>query len=274
MCLYQLFLKGCFLGSILFLFIQCNSSVSQQKTKVNPRDCEWHAVQQTEEEDDANEVNQLGVYCFRLYPDNSYTLCAELLFEQGKWVFDEEKKLLVLSVAGKNGVDSTRYIADRTLSNGKMQFSFYHEYPVSRSEPDEVIVMEATANLSEFDPYSKANNSWRVKPPAAELPAAIKKRTVSYLNFLLTMFQHHQKNKIEEGRQSWYPQPVQFYTNTVKMAYNNELVDWYNCFYNDEQGIEAYKLISGALQRVKITGDTDVDRNINCVEQLLALMNK
>ena len=32
------------------------------------------------------------------------------------------------------------------------------------------------------------------------------------------------------------------------MAYSNELIDWYNCFFNDEQGIQGYQLISGALK--------------------------
>jgi hypothetical protein len=268
-----LFVKGCFLLSIPFLFIQCNTPVLQQQATVNPRDCEWHSLQETDEEDNSI-VNKLGVYCVRLYPDSVYTLCAELLFEQGKWVFDEEKKLLVLTAANKDSVDDVRYITDQTLTNGKSQFSFYHQYPLSKAGPDEIIKIKATANLSEFDPYSEASNTWRNKPATAESSANIKKRTVSYLNFLLILFQHQKKNKIETVRQSWYPQPIQFYTNAVRMAYSNEVIDWYNCFYNDEQGIEAYKLISGALQRVKITGDTDVDRNINCVEQLLALMNK
>jgi hypothetical protein len=270
---YILFLKGCFLLSIPFLYTQCNSAALQKQAKVNPQDCEWH-TQEEAEQDDSSSLNKLGVYCLRLYPNGAYTLCADLLFERGKWVFDEQKKMLVLTAADKDGIDDVRYIADQTLPNGKTQFSFYHEYPVNKAEPDEMITVAAIANQSEFDPYSNANNSWRKKPASAESAEQIKKRTIAYLNFLLTLFQHQKKNKIETVRKSWYPQPVQFYTNTVRMAYNNEVIDWYNCFYNDEQGIEAYKLIGGALRKVKITGDTDVDRNINCVEQLLVLMNK
>ena len=58
------------------------------------------------------------------------------------------------------------------------------------------------------------------------------------------------------------------------MAYSNELIDWYNCFFNDEQGIQGYQLISGALMKVKIEGKDDVSRNLNCTEQLLKQIQK
>ncbi len=269
MGLYYNFLKGYFLLSIPFLFAGCSSLV-KETGKVNPRDCEWH-VQENEEKES---LNKLGLYCLRLYTNGNYALCADLLFEQGKWVFDEQTKMLLLTVNDKDGTDDIRYIADQTLPTGKTQFSFYHKYPVNKAEPDEMIEVKAVANKSDADPYSAAMNSWRKKPVSIESAEQIKKRTIAYLIFLKALYEHEKKNNLDNAEASWYPKPLKFYNNTVRMAYNNEMIDWYNCFYSDDQGIEAYKLISGALRSIKISGDTDVDRNINCVEQLLAFMNK
>lgn len=272
MASYNNFLKGYFVWSILFLFTACTGNPVKETVKVNPRDCEWH-LQESENEEEGS-LNKLGVYCIRLYANGDYALCAELLFERGKWVFDEQKKMLVLTANEKDGVEDVRYIADQTLPNGKMQFSFYHQYPVNKAEPDEMITVKAVANQSDADPYAAAMNTWRKKPAGAESAGQIKKRTIDYLNFLMALYRHQQKNETASSEGSWYPKPLKFYSNTVRMAYNNELIDWYNCFFNEEQGIEAYKLISGALRRVKITGDDDTGRNINCLEQLLALVEK
>mgnify|MGYP006175239373 CR=1 FL=1 len=72
---------------------------------------------------------------------------------------------------------------------------------------------------------------------------------------------------------TWYPQPIKFYSNKVSMAYENELGDWYTCFFSKEDAVKGYQLISGALMKVKIEGEADVERNINCIEQLLTSIN-
>ncbi len=58
------------------------------------------------------------------------------------------------------------------------------------------------------------------------------------------------------------------------MAYENELGDWYTCFFSKEDAVKGYQLISGALMKVKIEGVDDVSRNIHCLEQLLAVVQK
>ena len=97
---------------------------------------------------------------------------------------------------------------------------------------------------------------------------------MAYLNFLNALYNHAKDNNLENAGGKWYPQPIKFYSNKVSMAYANELTDWYNCFYNEEQGIEGYKLISAALRKVKIKGEDDNSRFINCVEQLLLILRK
>ena len=99
MKLNQILLKGYFIWNIPFLFLACQTISSSAPKQVNPKDCEWYVVQSENKEDNNN--NQLDIYAIRFYPDGNYTLCADLLFEQGKWQYDEKKKCLVLTSALK-----------------------------------------------------------------------------------------------------------------------------------------------------------------------------
>lgn len=265
-------LKGYFLLNIPFLFLACQTVVSSYDKQVNPKDCEWYVVQNEKKEENNN--NQLDIYVTRFYPEGDYTLCADLLFEQGKWHYDEKKKCLVLTPASKENEDDLRYLVDETLNSTETKFSFYHGAKLERSNPDEIIKVHAIANHSKLDPYHQSIHSWRIKPSQPESPLQIHQRVVAYVHFIKTLYVHAKENNLENVGGSWYPSPIKFYSNKVSMAYSNELTDWYNCFFNEEQGIEGYKLISAALMKVMIKGADDNSRNINCCEQLLeALKN-
>lgn len=265
-------LKGYFFWSIPFLFFSCGTSTTAEKKAVDPKDCEWYAV--INGKPDQKKFNLLDLYTIRFYPGGDYTLCADLLFEQGKWNFDEQKKLLVLTPTVKDSTENVRYLVDQTLPGDKTQFSFYHGFPLDKSNPDEMIEVQALANQSKADPYNESMNSWRIKPQQQETPEQIQQRVIAYLQFLKALYMHAKENNLENAGGSWYPQPIKFYSNKVSMAYSNELIDWYNCFFSEEQGIQGYQLISGALMKVKIEGKDDVSRNLNCTEQLLKQIQK
>ena len=263
--------KGYFLWSIPFLFFACNSGPKAGLfLPPDPKNCEWY-VKQDKQKDDA--VNKLGMYVLRFYPNGTYVLCAELLFEQGNWAFDNEKKLLVLKPALVQESVKERYLIDQSEPGNNTQFSFYTSYPVDKANPEERVNVQAVSNVSKADPFAAAMHGWRKKPTQEETPAQIKQRTRAYLQFLLALYQHANDNNIENPGGNWYPKPVKFYSNKVSMAYADELTDWNNCFYNEAQAVEGYKLISGGLMRAKIEGENDVQRNINCVEHLLASIN-
>lgn len=263
--------KGYFVWSIPFLFFACNSGPqSESFLPPDPKNCEWY-VKQDKQKDDV--ANKLGMYALRFYSDGNYVLCAELLFEQGSWAFDHEKKLLVLKPSVVRDSLKERYLIDQSEPGSKTQFSFYSSYPVEKANPDERVNVQAVRNLSKADPFAAAMHGWRNKPTRQETAAQIKLRTKAYLQFLLALYQHTNDNHIENPGGNWYPKPVKFYSNKVKMAYADELADWNHCFYNEAQAVEGYKLISGGLMRVKITGENDVERNIDCVKQLLAFLN-
>lgn len=257
--------------SIPFLFCACGNSSLKETQKVNPNDCEWYINAAKENAFSSN--NKLDVYMLRLYPSGEYVLCADLLYEPGIWIFDSEKKLIILSPLQKKEINTQRFLHDETIG-GTTTFTFYHSYPIEKEEADELIYVRSIANKSISDPYHPSNHQWRKQPNAVETNDQIKTRTLAYLNFLKIFYTHAKENELENVGGSWYPQPLRFYSNMVRMAYDNELADWYSCFYNEEQGIEAYKLLSGALRNVKIIGSTDISRNLNGVEQLLAQVQK
>lgn len=265
-------LKGYFFWSIPFLFFSCGPATTAEKKAVNPKDCEWYVVLNEKAEQDKG--NHLGLYALRFYPKGNYSLCADLLFEQGKWNFDEQKKLLVLTPSVKDSTDIVRYLVDQNLPGNKTQFSFYQGFPINKSNPDEMIEVQGLANQSKSDPYSQSMNNWRIKPLQQETVDQIKQRVIAYLRFLQALYTHAKENKLENAGGSWYPHPIKFYSNKVSMAYSNELIDWYNCFFSEEQAIQGYQLISGALMKVKIEGKDDVSRNLNCTEQLLKQIQK
>ncbi|RXK57380.1 hypothetical protein ESA94_21190 [Lacibacter luteus] len=264
--------KGYFLWSIPFLFLACNSGPKPEAFLApDPNNCEWY-VKPDKEKDES--LNKIGVYTLRFYPEGKYTLCADLLFEQGSWAFDNEKKLTVLKpVVTQDDIPKERYLIDQSDAGNKTQFSFYSSFPVDKANPDERINVEAVTNVSKDDPFAAAMHKWRAKPTSEETTAQLKERTKAYLQFLLALYRHAKDNDIENPGGTWYPQPIKFFGNKVRMAYADELADWNKCFYNEAQAVEGYKLISGGLMRVKITGENDVERNINCVEQLLTAIN-
>jgi hypothetical protein len=57
---------------------------------------------------------------------------------------------------------------------------------------------------------------------------------------------------------------------SVRLSYSNELKDWYKCFYNEENAVEGYKVISGPFLNVKLKKMEDLNlRNQDVVEQIL-----
>jgi hypothetical protein len=60
----------------------------------------------------------------------------------------------------------------------------------------------------------------------------------------------------------------------ITMANSAELKDWYGCFYNEDQAVEGYKIISGPFMNVKLKGNPDLnERNADVVDQLLQQLN-
>lgn len=263
--------KGYLFAGILFLFISCGEPDLQKEIAVDTQNCEWYVVPKSSQN---SKRNQLDMYVLRLYANGSYVFCADYLFETGTWQFDEEKQLMILRSKNEDSTEQIRYVADEKQKNGTTLFQFFHQYPVVETEVDETVEVRAVANISSSDPFNTNFHTWRKKPVATESAAQIKIRALNYLRFLETFYSHAIENGLENPGGRWYPQPLKFFSNKVSMAYSNELPDWYACFYNEEQGIEAYKLLSGALMQVKIAGDDDNSRNLNCVKQLIDFVQK
>jgi hypothetical protein len=263
-------IKGYLFSGILFLLLGCNSMNSKQDAAVNPHDCEWYPVAGSKL---SSKENKMDVYVLRYYANNKYVLCADLLFETGTWQQDEQLNAVLLKPDSQYNSAKTMYVRDVKTPEGKTVFSIFNENP-TEAEPAEIIEVQAVANKAVKDPFNILLHEWRIKPDAAESKEQIKKRVLQYLNFLEVFYEHAMENSLENPGGTWYAQPVKFYSNKVSMAYADELMDWYNCFYNDEQGIEGYKLLSGALIKVKIEGADDNSRNLNCVRQMIALVQK
>ena len=99
------------------------------------------------------------------------------------------------------------------------------------------------------DPWYPANNSWRIKPETPETKEQIKSRLKDYLRFFSLFLRDNKKR--DKSIVDWrgIPTIIGFYSNGISL-YSPEKIEssWNNCFYSQEQAMEAYTLIDEVMK--------------------------
>ncbi len=189
----------------------------------------------------------------RFYENGTYSHFGYNFFAYGKWDWNENKKLVTLNpTTSKDSnyaqqfkiekkYDGSYAIKKMINQNGKTMMQRYESAAIG------------TDLSMDKDPFCKEMNTWRIKPIKPESKQEIKLRTLNYLQFLLAYYEFLEESHVNVYTYSWYATPIQMhYGNGARMAYNNELADWYSCFYNVDEANEAYKLIATAVRKSKI----------------------
>ncbi len=211
----------------------------------------------------------------RFYENGTYSHFGYNFFAFGNWKWDDRKNTITLNPTTSKDSNLTQQykiekkfddsysIRKLIVRNGKTL--------VQRLENKTIALNTVTGN----DPFTRDMNVWRIKPIKSESAAEIRLRTLNYLKFLLTYYEFIEANQIDFLTYNWYATPIQMhYGNGVRMAYNNELADWYSCFYSVEEGNEAYKLISAGVQKSKIkSSESRAERNLEFIKQLISAIN-
>jgi hypothetical protein len=212
----------------------------------------------------------------RLYPKGIYTRYGANSFSFGKWRINEKGQYIHLIQEQGNGLQKDEYLQFNMLQSRLMQANLFYSMSFHNGQQAGSIYLSGRDNKSKEDPYSIEANTWRLKPTAPESDSAIKRRTVGYLNFLETMYQHALDNEMQTLSNLWYPQPLQMYFgNGVRMAYSNELYSWNECFYDSAQAVKGYQVISGEFYNIHLKAvDNKFERNLDCVQQLLKHLEK
>lgn len=209
----------------------------------------------------------------RFYSNGTYSHFAYNFYAYGKWKWNENTRMVSLTpeTSKDNNIEQHFKIEvneDNSYTIRKMVE--VDKYVFKNQSPYKLIVAKNADN--DADPFSKSMNSWRIKPAQSESKEAIRMRTLNYLKFLECYYEYLQDNQLNVYTTMWYATPIQLhYGNGVRMSYNTELTDWYSCFYNEAEAIEAYKLLGGAMKKsTMVFNDNFIySRNLAYIKQLI-----
>lgn len=261
---FSFFMKKQYLlyGWLICLVLSCKITTKDLLHK------EWYASEWVKNSDS---INAESIYVTRFYKEGNYSQFSCKGYMYGKWSWDEAKSEITLQP--EKG----------TLSKSKLIYSVAfrsaNELEVVIKGEKEPLMLgtgrgfpwKGNVNKSSADPFSPAMNSWRTKPAAKETNEAVKERTKQYLQFLSVYHEHAGDNKFKLLLYGWFPRPIfMHYGNGCRMAYSNELSDWYPCFYDSTQAVASYQLIGGALRKTKIPKDDDkTERNMDIIGNMI-----
>lgn len=165
-------------------------------------------------------------------------------FDYGTWLYDDAAKTITLN----NAIDKTKDV-----------------YKIAKIAADELILVNVgvnsatnlkfTAPAKRFknpndEPYFLENNRWRIRPKAKESDSAIHQRLKENLNFFI-LFYKNALAKEEKTVSFWgLPSCFKWYGGAIFLKKKDELKDnWINCFYNEEQAMQAYALADRLLSQ-------------------------
>jgi len=165
-------------------------------------------------------------------------------FDCGNWTYDDAAKTITLN----NTIDKTKDI-----------------YKIAKIAYDELTLVNvginSTTNLKFIapgkrfkdpmaEPYLLDNNKWRIKPKAKESDSAIHQRLKDNLHFFI-LFYKNALAKEEKTVSFWgLPSCFKWYGGAIFLKKKEELKEnWINCFYNEEQAMQAYALADRLLSQ-------------------------
>jgi hypothetical protein len=163
-------------------------------------------------------------------------------FDYGTWIYDDPAKTITLN----NAIDKTRDI-----------------YKIQKITADELILVNIGANSSsqltftgpgkrfknaKDEPYFLENNRWRIKPKTKESDSAIHQRLKENIYFFV-LFYKSALAKDDKTVSFWgLPSCFKWYGGAIFLKKKDELKEnWINCFYNEEQAMQAYALADRLL---------------------------
>jgi hypothetical protein len=214
----------------------------------------------------------------RLYENGSFTGSALRGYVSGTWTNDSLNNQIWLRPLGKNSSEEeATFTVLQILEKKYRKMSVAVTRNAEDFDPERHQTMLLTKNSCnfEYDPFRPDHNLWRNKPTKPETSIEIKDRVLSYLQFLKMFYRFAKENKIENPDTDWFPNPLYLEARgSIRVAYSHELGLWNECFFNEEQAIEGYKVISGPFLNLKLKSNPDLnDRNIIVIDDILSQIN-
>ncbi len=226
--------------------------------------------------DDGSDGIKLCPYNYlRLFDNRSFTGSALRGYVSGTWTNDSLNNQIWLRPLGKNtsGEETTFTVLQVLERNYKKMLVAVLRDGQNAGSIDQISMqLEKVPCSFEADPFRTDHNVWRNKPVKPETTVEIKDRVVAYLEFLKMFYRFAKDNNIENPDTDWFPNPLYLESKgSIRVAYSHELEDWNDCFYNEEQAIEGYKVISGVFLNLTLKSNPDLnDRNIKVIDDILS----
>ena len=165
-------------------------------------------------------------------------------FDYGNWIYDDAAKTITLN----NSIDRAKDI-----------------YKIAKITTDELTLVNVGVNSAtnlkfiapgkrfknaNDEPYFLENNRWRIKPKNKESDSAIHQRLKENLYFFI-LFYKSALAKADKTVSFWgLPSCFKWYGGAIFIKKKDELKEnWINCFYNEEQAMQAYKLADKLLSQ-------------------------
>ncbi|MEP6927489.1 MAG: hypothetical protein ABI834_07625 [Ginsengibacter sp.] len=111
---------------------------------------------------------------------------------------------------------------------------------------------EATLN-----PFNKNNSKWRVRPSKAESPAELNERLKNCVQFYEYFLHGYSESENDEIDFAGYPTCFKWYQGAIYVLSPKHLdKKWINCFYSEEQAMQARQMIENIVTTKKYNWDT------------------
>jgi len=164
--------------------------------------------------------------------------------EYGKWTFDNTAKTVTFD-----------YESGGTKDVYKIRALAADELQVKNMGINTATILKFISNGRVFkstaeEPFHISNNQWRIAPRKAESSQQIAARLKANLHFF--MLYYKEAIAKETATVSFYglPSCLKWYAGGIYLRKKEELDNrWNNCFYNEAQAMEAYKLMDKVLDK-------------------------
>jgi|GEM_PF-1667557 len=228
-----------------------------------------------------------------LRDDETFDMVLFTNYVHGNWQYDEAKKqLFLLPVHSTKAVvfkvqDFTEGMLRLQLDSADFQhFGSLRNPKNARGgwfTDGDTISFTLEKDFEHFwkdadDPYSIANNAWRVKPGQPESPAQIKQRVVGHLKFFKLLFDDGYRNQRDFVTYNWFVSPLLPASNGIALKYyDNIQPGWNDCFYDSTQAKQGYALLQSAFSK-KLEFPSKIEnryqQSSNMIDQLLKNMGE
>ena len=108
-----------------------------------------------------------------------------------------------------------------------------------------------------LNPFNKINSKWRIKPSKSETPEELKERLKECVQFYEYLFLGNAESESNEVDFLGLPTCFKWYQGGIFVQSEKNLdKKWINCFYSEEQALQARQMMEDAVTTKKYDWDT------------------